>query len=720
MRMIASAAALLVGLLAAGCNGEVVGGGQRPAKVLVVSGDLQTGTVGQELAQPLVVQVVDDGGKPVRDQLVNFVVTAGGGSVFAGAAITNAEGEARERWTLGTVAGDTQRVEARAVDPATGEKLVFATFRAVAQAGAPSSITPVTAQVTGLAGLPVADSVAALVRDAYGNPVSGAQVAWSVTGGGGSVSPAASATNAQGVARAQWTLGGSLSAQTLQAAAGVSLTTTFTANAGLGSATTLTRVSGEAQSAPVGTQLAQPLVVEVRQNGVAVVGAQVVWAPAPGMGSATPATSVTDAQGRASTSWTLGSGVGTQTLAAQVQGGAGVVFFSATATAGAPASLEVVAPPSDANPAYGGRDTLYVRVRDASGNLVPNATVSWTVINGGGGVTAQSVTGADGVASAVWQLGGTVNTQGVSASIAGLDPVLYHWYLVNSRPAATFAAVGGGGQTVPLWATVDHGLVVRLTDAEGRGIYGAPVEWTSPNGVVTVEATDQEGYSRLWPSVQAVVGPQTVTARTQGMPDVTFTLNAVPGPANGLRMGRDTLLELDEPGDISGIPFVIYDSVGQPIPLEPFHRFGAASPRLLDSTGVIALEIGGHNIRSHVYRTLGYGSERIEMKRPNGAADTVTVHVRERTIQPGVMIGTSGVPPYPLEVGGTARANTFITVSEFSLRGARQVTWSSSNSSVATVDAEGVITAVGPGIAAIRADGLWGGMAIGYVLVKLP
>lgn len=68
-----------------------------PAQIQVVSGDLQPSTVGQELAQPLVVRVADSVGVPVAGQIVNWRVTAGDGSVFAGAAITDAAGEARER-----------------------------------------------------------------------------------------------------------------------------------------------------------------------------------------------------------------------------------------------------------------------------------------------------------------------------------------------------------------------------------------------------------------------------------------------------------------------------------------------------------------------------------------------------------------------------------------------------------------------------------------------
>ncbi|HEX8906875.1 MAG TPA: hypothetical protein VF771_18640, partial [Longimicrobiaceae bacterium] len=162
-----------------------------PARLDIVSGDAQQGVAGKELAQPLVVRVTDDKGKPVPGQIVNFRVVSGGGSVFAGAAQTNDDGEARERWTLGTSAADSQRVEARAVDPATGAALVFGTFKAVVLPDAPVALQVVgaTARAAPL-GAVLADSLAARVVDAYGNPVPNAQVTWSVTAGGGIVSPA--------------------------------------------------------------------------------------------------------------------------------------------------------------------------------------------------------------------------------------------------------------------------------------------------------------------------------------------------------------------------------------------------------------------------------------------------------------------------------------------------------------------------------------------------
>src|SRR5687767_7489916 len=66
----------------------------------VTAGGDQVGLLGQELPDPIVVRVTTADGGAAPGVLINFVVTAGGGHVFAGSALTNADGEARERWTL--------------------------------------------------------------------------------------------------------------------------------------------------------------------------------------------------------------------------------------------------------------------------------------------------------------------------------------------------------------------------------------------------------------------------------------------------------------------------------------------------------------------------------------------------------------------------------------------------------------------------------------------
>src|SRR4051812_8178305 len=54
---------------------------------------------------PVTVQVTDSAGAAVPNQIMSFVVTSGGGHVFAGAALTSTSGGAREIWTLGPPAG---------------------------------------------------------------------------------------------------------------------------------------------------------------------------------------------------------------------------------------------------------------------------------------------------------------------------------------------------------------------------------------------------------------------------------------------------------------------------------------------------------------------------------------------------------------------------------------------------------------------------------------
>ncbi|HEX7024134.1 MAG TPA: Ig-like domain-containing protein, partial [Gemmatimonadales bacterium] len=106
---------------------------------------------------------------------------------------------------------------------------------------------------------------------------------------------------------------------------------------------TLTAVSGSGQFAAVGSTLAQPLVVRVRdQTGAAVEGAVVQWqitSTSPGA-EVTPSQSLTDATGQAQASLRLGSTLGVVTVVALL--GEQEETFTATATTAPPAHLLVV------------------------------------------------------------------------------------------------------------------------------------------------------------------------------------------------------------------------------------------------------------------------------------------------------------------------------------------------------------------------------------------
>jgi Bacterial Ig-like domain (group 2)/Bacterial Ig-like domain (group 1) len=86
-----------------------------------------------------------------------------------------------------------------------GTKTVGVTVRAAAPA---SLAVSAGAGQTGIVGAAVAVDPAVLVTDAFGNPVVGRMVSFSVTGGNGSLAGATPTTNAQGVAMVtSWTLG---------------------------------------------------------------------------------------------------------------------------------------------------------------------------------------------------------------------------------------------------------------------------------------------------------------------------------------------------------------------------------------------------------------------------------------------------------------------------------------------------------------------------------
>ncbi|HEU0015526.1 MAG TPA: Ig-like domain-containing protein, partial [Longimicrobium sp.] len=419
-RTVRRTAWLLLLAAAVSCDSPTDGRGGPPATLDAVSGDAQTAAAGTELPQPLVVRVTDERGRPVRGQEVSWVVTQGGGSVSPAEAVTDADGLASARWTLGTVAVDSQRVEAQ-TGMGTERGLLVAAFRADAVPGAPAFVTPVGPPLlAGIAGLPLLDSVAVKVADEHGNPVPGAAVVWTVRSGGGSVSPATSAADSTGTARALWTLG-TQGAQTLEAAAGVGVATAFAANLDLPLGAVLQKVSGDGQSAPSGAPLPQPVVVRVvRGDGRPVPGVAVAWSPSPGTRVSAPAT-VTDASGHASVVWTMGGAPGLKGLQASIAPGQ-LVGFTATATLGPPASLTVVSGNAQAAPPGATlHQPVVVRVTDAEGNPVPGVTVSFAAGGGGSANPATAQTDADGRAETRWTLGAGVGSHTLSITAGALS-----------------------------------------------------------------------------------------------------------------------------------------------------------------------------------------------------------------------------------------------------------------------------------------------------------
>ncbi len=86
-----------------------------------VSGDAQTASPGATLPAPLVVAVVDADGNGVANETVTFAVRGGGGQLADAAVVTDAAGQAANRWRLGAAAGINTAVAAIA----NGDEVLF-------------------------------------------------------------------------------------------------------------------------------------------------------------------------------------------------------------------------------------------------------------------------------------------------------------------------------------------------------------------------------------------------------------------------------------------------------------------------------------------------------------------------------------------------------------------------------------------------------------------
>jgi hypothetical protein len=290
-----------------------------PAHAAGVRGADQTARVATALPEPIVVEVLDQYGNPVPGVEVEFATTDGG-SVSAAIVVTDANGEARTDWTLGTIAGPNV-LTATVVGAGAGS----ATFTATATPGPPARVLTTTgddqsAEVASV--LP--GELVATVTDRYDNPVPDVAVSWVVSSGGGTVEALSPVTDAQGQVRARWRLGtqaGTATATAVAVGTAAGVSAQFTATAYPGPAANIDKVAGDRQQLAAGGALPDSLVVVVSDvYGNRVPGVSVSWMVASGDGVVSPPRSATSAAGVARTRWTLGHRAGQQAVRASVDG----------------------------------------------------------------------------------------------------------------------------------------------------------------------------------------------------------------------------------------------------------------------------------------------------------------------------------------------------------------------------------------------------------------
>lgn len=538
---------LFVLAVALRCGGDItVPAEGLPSHIEIISGDGQTGVAGGLLSDSLVVRITDSKDRPVTDQPVEFAPVGAGAAqdLIPDTAMTGSDGRAWSRWVLGTRAGAVQ-VKARAL----GRSPVEVTFSATAQPGPPHALSLISgAGQTGLVGGTLDDSLLVRVVDQYNNPIESQVVSWTAEDGG-TVSDATTSTDAAGRAGIRWQLGDQAGVQTSHAMIGTlpSSALDFTATALPDAAVAVEKVFGDNQSAPVGGDLTDSLVIRVVDAfGNGVPGRSLSWVLVGTGGSVNPGSSTTDDNGEAFTRWSLGQTAGQQTLRAAVPGFAPISFI-AHAQSLEPATI-AAATATQLNGTAGQPVTPApsVEVQDANGNPVSGITVTFTVVSGGGevargsnrGKSITTSTDAAGLAQvASWTLGPVAGSGTVEARASGPSGPL-------AGSPVSFTGVGSAGNpnqlaflqqpgTAVAGQAISPAITVAVQDAHGNTVL------TSSTNVRLALGNNPAGGTLSGPTaVDAIDGVATFSGLSVDRVGTAYTLVAT--ASGGLRSATST------------------------------------------------------------------------------------------------------------------------------------------------------------------------------------
>ena len=533
-------------------------------KMEALTSPSQGGSAGKPVSQPPAVVVLAADNTPVPGVPVTFVVSGGGAIAPTGVIMSNANGVAAlTSWTLGPQAGVSQTVTASSPGLA-GSPITFS-----ATSLAASKIVKVSgdAQSTVL-GRPLPQPIVVRVTDPNDALVPNATVTFTVNGGG-SLSATGATTDASGQASVRWTLGATLGTQTLtaslvgpQGAPFVTFTATATG------ATDIAKVSGDNQQGAAGSDLTAPLRVRVTgANSEPVVGVLVTFSPNGG-GVATPPTATTDANGEATTRWTLPPTTGSKTLTASISSATGPasVTFGALATAPPPSGIVIVDGDNQSGQAGSALPRQIVaRVVTTIGSGIPGATVTFTPASGSGQSfsPASGVTDANGEVRTTWTLGSALGSYTATVASAGLPSRTIT--ATASQLAPNVGIFTGGAARVPSGAApgpAEQAVLAYSGPASGEVALGAGGSFTTPvlpAGTYTLSIVSKSGafpttsvYGVSLPGGQ-ITSVGTISVAYSGVGTVRIAVHAcsVVGDANGTATVR---LYLGVNGDQAGGP----------------------------------------------------------------------------------------------------------------------------------------------------------------------
>jgi hypothetical protein len=278
---------------------------------------------------------------------------------------------------------------------------------------------------------------------------------------------------------------------------------------------------GNGQTAGVSKPL--PIALKVRSmdpySSNPYSGVMVTFSDGNRGGAFSPPTAVTDANGYATTSYTLPGVVGTYTITASA--GGSPAMFTETAVSGTMTAVVIKSGYNQSAhlltpfPA-----PVVAKARDANGNGIPGIAVTFTS-NGGGTFSANPVTtDSAGLASVNYTTGTKGGNIQILATVSGFKSAVFYEYVIPGSPTAV-TKVSGDAQAAAASTLLPKPLVVKATDQYGNLVPGVNVTFAdggagggfSANPVVT----GSTGTASVSYTTPAKTGTVTIKATVNGV-----------------------------------------------------------------------------------------------------------------------------------------------------------------------------------------------------------
>lgn len=363
-----------------------------------------------------------------------------------------------------------------------------------------------------------------------GGPISGVPVTFSDGGAGGSFSSSTVNTGSDGLASTNYTLPSSGKTVTITATSAGYPTATFTETS-VYVAQALTATAGNNQSGYVSTTLPTALTVNATNTGSPVSGLSITFSDGGAGGSFGNATVVTDANGNASTTYTLPSTAKGITISATSAG-----YSTATFVETALANVQALAVTSGNNQSANAGTTLPASLTITAtnnGNAVSGLSVTFSDGGAGGTFgTPTATTGSNGTASTTYTLPASAGTFTITATASGYTSTTFTETATSS--VTQLGLSSGGKQTANAGTTLPLPVVFVAKNASGQTVAGATITFSDggAGGSFSVNSavTNSSGQASTTYTLPTAAKSLTITAAS-GTVTATASEKGVAGPA---------------------------------------------------------------------------------------------------------------------------------------------------------------------------------------------